>query len=110
MIIAKEKDLTSFSVKRSEDIPTIIAAELSLPEALVASVITGFHKDLKRTISEGEATEVKLRRFGTFKCTPYGVNKRIRLWLQAYRENKISREAACKKVSELWKLRVQFYE
>lgn len=110
MIIAKEKDLSSFSVKTFEDIPGIIAKESGISEDIINKAVKQFYVDLKRTINNGEATKVKIRRFGTFQCTPYGVNKRIRLWLAAYRAGKISREVTCLKVGQLWKLRQQFYE
>ena len=110
MIIAKEKDLDSYSVKKYEDIPKTISSEVNLPESVVEHAIHQFYVDLKRTINNAEATKVKIRRFGTFQCTPYGVNKRIRLWLAAYRNNKITREVAALKITGLWKLRQQFYE
>lgn len=109
MIIQKESELDSFSAKTYEDIPKAIAQELGIPESLILSTVREFYIDLRDVISNGEATKVHLRRFGTFRCTMQGVNKNISLWLQAYREGKITRELACQKISELWKIKQLFY-
>ncbi len=109
MIIQKEKGLDSFSVKTYEDIPKAIADELGLPGSLVNEAIRGFYADLRTVISNGEATKIHLRRFGTIRCTIFGVNKQLSLWLQAYKEQKITREVASLRVGELWKIKQLFY-
>lgn len=109
MIIQKERGLDSFLAKNYNDIPKVIADELNLPTSLVDSVVKGFYTDLRAVVSNGEATKIHLRRFGTIRCTIWGVNKQISLWLQAYREGKISREIACARIEELWKIKQLFY-
>lgn len=65
MIIQKERGLDSFLAKNYNDIPKVIADELNLPTSLVDSVVKGFYTDLRAVVSNGEATKIHLRRFGT---------------------------------------------
>ncbi len=106
MIIPKGSELTSYSPKNYDDVFEIVAKELGVDEKLVRFVTTDTQKKIRTSISNAEATKIKIRRLGTFSTKPSTIDRNIRLWIKAYREYKIPRKVACSKISELWRFRV----
>jgi|DEB0MinimDraft_10_1074344.scaffolds.fasta_scaffold408412_1 hypothetical protein len=102
--------LDKYNPTSVEDVYRMAAEITGKDEALVKSVVAHPFSYIRMAISNLEEPSIYLHSFGTFTASLAGANKHIRLWIEAYRQNKIDRKYCVDKVSALWALRQKFIQ
>ena len=97
--------LEDYNPKSIDEVYEIVAKITNKDVNLVKTIVAHPFEYIRNKMYNLEEHSFYLHSFGTIRASLAGTNQHIRMWLMAYRQEKISRELCVNKITLLWKLR-----